>query len=234
MIENVRKRVYELMNGDDSGHGFDHVERVWLLAKKLTLHSKADKNIVELAALLHDVDDYKLVGQEKADSLFNARKIMTECGVAPMMAEQVCEIIAQMGYSKLLAGIRPQTLEGQIVSDADMLDAVGVNGIIRCLSFALTRCQKYGTPIFDEKIWPELHLSATEYKKPDRKSDNFINHFFEKLLRLHKLMLTEEGKKAATERQESMILFLRAFFKENNAPEWNGFLDRYLADEKLK
>ena len=233
MIEDVRQRVYELMNSDDSGHGFDHAERVWRQAKKLAEHSAADTMVVELAALLHDADDYKLVGQEKADNLSNAKRIMAECGVPQVTAEHVCGIIANMGYSKLLAGIRPQTLEGKIVSDADMLDAIGVNGIIRCLSFALARCQKYGTPVFDEKIRPELNLSAAEYKKPNRKSDNFINHFFEKLLRLHKLMLTEEGKKAAAERQQNMVLFLQAFFKENNAPEWNRFLDEYLADETV-
>ena len=232
MIEKVRRQVCLLMNNDDSGHGFDHAERVWKTAKKIAETEPVDTEIAELAALLHDVDDYKLVGQEQAEKLLNAKRIMKDCGVADKQAARVCDIISHMGYSKLLAGVRPETEEGRVVSDADMLDAIGVNGIIRCLSFALARCQNYGTPVFDAKIWPELNLSALEYKMPNRRSDNFINHFFEKLLRLHNLMLTAEGKRLAKDRQQSMILFLRGFFSENQVPEWNDFLDKYLAAEE--
>ena len=227
----VRRKVKDLLGLENSGHGFDHVERVENLAQKLAVGNDVDIDVVILASLLHDVDDYKLFGQESADNLTNAQRIMKECGIDIPKTEKVCHIIANMGYSKLLAGIRPQSLEGMIVSDADMLDAMGINGIIRTLQYAFMRCQKYGKPIFDQEAWPELNLSAAEYKRNDRRSDNCINHFFEKTLRLKNLMMTKAGKKEAEIRHQRMVMFLEGFFDENNLPEWQAFLEKYLHKE---
>lgn len=99
---------------------------------------------------------------------------MAAAKVTAERQEKVCDIIRNMGYNKSLQGIRPRCLEGRIVSDADMLDAIGAMGTIRCLAYALARCD---TPIFDKDIWPEVNLTAQEYRMPNRKSDNFINHF---------------------------------------------------------
>ena len=56
----------------------------------------------------------------------------------------------------------------------------------------------------------------------------FINHFFEKLLKLKGLMLTEPGRIEAENRHQIMVDFLRAYFREKNAPDWSGFLEEYL------
>ena len=56
----------------------------------------------------------------------------------------------------------------------------------------------------------------------------FINHFFEKLLKLKGLMLTEPGRIEAGNRHQIMVDFLRAYFHEKNAPEWSDFLEEYL------
>jgi uncharacterized protein len=77
---------------------------------------------------------------------------------------------------------------------------------VRCLAYALDKCDRV---IFDKDIFPEFDLSSEEYKKPNRKSDNFINHFFEKLLKLKGLMLTKAGKKEAEQRHNIMVAFLR-------------------------
>ncbi len=228
MIGNVAQKVKECLPAEVSGHGFDHTERVWLLAKKLAAGQAVDVLVVELAALLHDVDDYKLFGAESAENLTNAKRILAECQVPDETAAKVCVVIAHMGYSKLLAGVRPETPEGAIVSDADMLDAIGVNGIIRTLQYAFMRTQKYGIPVFDKAVWPELNLSAAEYKK-QRKSDNCINHFFEKGLKLKDLMLTAAGKKEAEVRHQRFVWFLEGFFEENNVPEWLDYLHAFLA-----
>lgn len=209
---------------DETGHGFEHVERVYKTAVQLSRSETADEETVALAALLHDVDDYKLFGQVFADNLINAKAIMTEVGIVAEKQEQVCAIIRNMGYNKALKGIRPKTLEGKIVSDADMLDAIGALGTIRCLTFALARCN---TPIFAPDIFPQINMSAEEYKKPNRRSDNFINHFFEKLLKLKNMMMTEAGRKKAEERHRFMVLFLRQFFDEQGCQEWIDYLELY-------
>ena len=230
----LNEKIKLHMNHESCGHGFDHVERVSLIAQKLMQNSHdVDKDIVLLASLLHDADDYKLFGQEASDNLTNAKKIMIECGVDEVSKQKVCDIIFNMGYSKLLAGIRPKSKEGMIVSDADMLDATGINGIIRTLNYAFSRCQKYGTPVFDKNEWPEINMSAERYKSRDRKSDNCINHFFEKTLRLVNLMMTQEGAKMAKVRLNRMVDFLRGYFDENDVPEWSEYLENYLKKEKI-
>lgn len=230
----LNEKVKAHMNQDSCGHGFDHVERVSQIAQKLMQNlSDIDKEIVLLASLLHDADDYKLFGQEASDNLTNAKRIMSECGVDDNIKQKVCEIISSMGYSKLLGGIRPTSKEGMIVSDADMIDATGINGIIRTLNYAFSRCQKYGTPVFDKNEWPEINMSAERYKSRDRKSDNCINHFFEKTLRLGNLMMTEEGRQMAKIRLGRMVEFLRGYFDENDVPEWNTYLENYLKQEKI-
>ena len=81
MISSVKEKVQKHMDKDNCGHGFDHIERVYRIALKLLENEKADKEVVMLAALLHDADDYKLFGQEAADNLTNAKRIMSESNV---------------------------------------------------------------------------------------------------------------------------------------------------------
>ena len=128
-MEAVAQSVKELLPGGD-GHGFDHVERVRVLAMRFAKQQCADLEAVELAALLHDVDDYKLFGQKYAEELINANAILDRYDIGLETKVAVLDVIATMGYSKHLEGIRPSTLEGQIVSDADMCDAIGAMGEI--------------------------------------------------------------------------------------------------------
>ena len=136
------------------------------------------------------------------------------------------ENIAAIGYSKRLNGKQPQRLAGQLVSDADMCDAIGAVGIERALVYA---CH-HGGRIFDPAVWPNVNLAAHEYNADGNThdTDGFINHFFEKLLKLKDLMLTKPGRIEAENRQQIMVDFLRHYFHEKNAPEWSEFLEEYL------
>lgn len=230
MLEKIKSEVKILMCGNNNGHGFDHVERVYHLAVSFAELEGADISVTALAALLHDVDDYKLFGKECADNLLNAKRIMRDNNIDEKIAAQVCEIISTMGYSKSLKGIRPKSLEGQIVSDADMLDAVGAVGLIRNLAYALERCHGCADSIFDKDTYPELNLSSEQYKTPNRKSDNFINHFFEKLLKLKDMLFTKSAIKEAAARHAFMETFLRQYFIESNCPEWVEYLENYIND----
>lgn len=227
ILEGVLSDVRQLLNGDKSGHGADHVERVYRLSMQLAENENVNKDIVALAALLHDADDYKLFGDENAKNLTNAKRIMQQNGVDEQTSAQVCDIISNMGYCKCLQGVRPKTKEGMLVSDADMLEAMGAVGTVRCLAYALDKCHSGTDQIFDKNIWPEINLSAAEYKKPNRKSDNFINHFFEKMLKLKDLMMTSAGKQEAQIRHQFMLDFLYEFFRENDCPEWIAYLQNY-------
>lgn len=228
--DKVEMLVRELLGGDKSGHADDHVERVAQLAKRFAdeCGELVDVQEVLLTAWLHDVDDYKLVGREQAEKLENAKRIMAQADVADDLEKAVLENVAVIGYSKRLSGKLPQRLVGQLVSDADMCDAIGAVGIERALVYA---CH-HGGRIFDPKIWPNVDLAAHEYNADGNThdTDGFINHFFEKLLRLKGLMLTKPGQKEAEDRHQIMVNFLRHYFREKNAPEWSEFLEKYLED----
>lgn len=220
--EEILKQVYKLLNKDNSGHGMDHINRVLNLSLKFADTEHANKEIVALIALLHDVDDYKLFGIENAENLTNAKRIMSECNINDEIQIQVCSELKCIGYSKLLKGFRPKTIEGQIVSDADMCDALGSNGILRVYTYSL----KNGKPFFDRNIFPIEDITADKYTR--RCADSSVCHMFEKILKLKNLMITDSGKEEAKERHQIIVDFLYHLFNEENAPEWTKYLDEYL------
>lgn len=221
-IEKIKKEVFNLLNNDDSGHGMDHINRVLKLSLKFAEKENADKYIVALIALLHDVDDYKLFGEENAKNLPNARYIMKSVDIPDEIQNKVLSSLECIGYSKSLKGIRPTTIEGKIVSDADMCDAMGVNGIIRTNKYS----KKNGKPFFDRNIFPVEDITDERYKR--KCSDSSVCHMFEKLLKLKGLMMTESGMMEAKERHQIMIDILYHLFDEENAPEWREYLDAFL------
>ena len=222
MIEKVKKQVSELLDKDNSGHGMDHINRVLELSLKFAEKENANKDIVSLIALLHDVDDYKLFGIDNADNLTNAKKIMEDCNVDKNTQEQVCLALNNIGYSKRLKGCCPTTLEGKIVSDADMCDALGANGILRVYTYSL----KNGKPFFNKDIFPIEDMTAKKYTR--RCADSSVCHIFEKILKLKNLMLTKSGKKEAKSRHQIIVDFLYHLFDEENVPEWTRYLNEYL------
>lgn len=230
MIEKIKNEVKLLMGKDTDGHGFEHVMRVYDLAMTFAKKEQADMEIVALAALLHDVDDYKIFGAESAKNLSNARKIMQEANLDAEKVEKICNIIGNMGYNKAMQDIRPQTLEGKVVSDADMVDTLGATGIIRIVAYTVTRKERH--QIFEPQYFPNLNLSAEEYKQKGRIGDNFVNHYFEKILKLKNMMMTPSGYAEACIRHQIMVDFFRALFREYNCPEWIEFLENYEADNK--
>lgn len=222
MIEIVKSEVYQLLNKDDSGHAMDHINRVLNLSLKFAQKENANKEIVSLIALLHDVDDYKLFGTDNADNLYNAKRIMNYAKISNEIQNIVVDELSNFGYSNALKGKRPKTLEGQIVSDADMCDTIGVNGILRIFTYSL----KNGKPFFDKNIFPIEDMDASKYTR--KCADSSVCHIFEKALRLKKIMMTNSGKEEIEKRHQITIDILYQLFDEENAPEWEEYLDNYL------
>jgi len=222
MISEVKKQVYELLNKDNSGHGNDHIDRVLDLSLKFAQKETANTDVVALIALLHDVDDYKLFGEENAENLTNAKSIMNKSNVPNDIQNQVLASLKCIGYSKLLKGFRPTTIEGKIVSDADMCDALGVNGVLRVYKYSM----KNGKPFFDKNIFPIEDMTADKYTR--KCADSSVCHIFEKILKLKDLMMTESGKQEAQERHQIIVDILHHLFEEENTPEWTEYLNEYL------
>ena len=222
MIEKVKKQVYELLSNDDSGHGIDHINRVLNLSIKFAKKENANIDVTSLIALLHDVDDYKLFGINNSKELSNAKLFMKNANVDEKTQKHVLSEISNIGYSRLLKGLRPKTPEGKIVSDADMCDAIGVNGILRTYIYST----KHNKPFFDKNTFPIEDMDASKYTRTC--ADSSVCHIFEKVLKLKGLMLTKSGKKEIEKRHKITIDILYQLFDEENAKEWKEYLDNYL------
>ena len=133
-------------DGDSSGHDFEHIRRVLTNAEKIAAETpEADVEIVRLAAILHDVDDYKLNnGEARADNF------LREAAAADDVREKVLAVTNAIGFSK--SGSRPQfeMIEQAVVSDADKLDAMGAVGVCRTVMYSAAT----GRKLFDEAEFP--------------------------------------------------------------------------------
>jgi len=199
----------------------EHVNRVYDLTLKFAKSENVDAFISSLIALLHEVDDYKIFGEEHASNLQNAKAIMTKAKVDEDIQDIVLDSIKSIGYKKSLTGIRPKSIEGMIVSDADMSDAIGVTGILRSFDYHNSN----GKPFFDRNSFPDDRIEASNYKLCD---DSVVRHCFNKLLCLKDLMMTKAGMQEASNRHEIIVAILYHLFEEENAEDWKEYLEKFL------
>ena len=131
-VENALKYIGELFRGRADGHGADHSVRVYRNALKIAAHyEECDVTLVSVAAILHDVDDYKLL--QTANNA-NARAFLEAEGVDFAARERIIDIINAVSFSKN-RDRAPESLEAAIVRDADRLDAIGAVGIARTFAY---------------------------------------------------------------------------------------------------
>jgi len=194
---------------DTSGHDWWHVLRVWNVAKRIADEESADWFVVQLAALLHDIADWKFHAGDETAGPRAARDWLTACAVDPKTIDQVCEIIARLSFKGAGVADKMSTVEGRVVQDADRLDALGAIGIARAFAYGGHK----GRAMYDPAVSPERHDSFEAYKKS---SGPTINHFYEKLLLLKDRMQTAGGRRMAEERHRFMEQFLEQFFREWN------------------
>ena len=209
MVNNALEYIKEIFSSDSSGHDYYHTVRVYKIATEIAKQEYADVNIVQLAALLHDVDDKKLSPETHATKK-NAVDFMTANGVDADIINIVCKIIDEVSFAGT-DSVVPSTIEGKCVQDADRLDAIGAIGIARTFAYGGSR----GRKIYDPDIKPRIGMSKEEYQK--NMNSTSINHFYEKLLLLKDMMNTTAGKKMAEHRQAIMQEFLNEFLAE-----WKG------------
>lgn len=199
------KRVFE---NDYSGHDYFHTLRVYKMATRIAEQEHADLLTVQLAALLHDVDDVKLSPATHANK-DRAVGFLREHGASENMIATICEIIGEVSF-KGTDTVVPKTVEGKCVQDADRLDAIGAIGIARAFAFGGSRNRVIYDP--DEK--PKLNMSEKEIRNH---VSTTLNHFYEKLFLLKDMMNTATAKKIAEQRDDYMKAYVAEFLDE-----WEG------------
>ncbi|MGF7045569.1 uncharacterized protein J2T13_000029 [Paenibacillus sp. DS2015] len=210
IIERAERFVKEELQDDRSGHDWWHIHRVRQMALRIAKKESGNEFICELASLLHDVADEKLNISKEAG--MNKVTVWLNSNVADIqIREQVLHIISTMSYN---GGHNPSmnTIEGQIVQDADRLDALGAIGIARTFAYGGSK----GRLMHNPESAPRDTLSEAEYRSSEGTG---IHHFYEKLFKLKDLMNTEYGQWIARQRHQYMVEFVEQFYAEWDAED---------------
>ncbi|OQY42489.1 MAG: phosphohydrolase [Fusobacteriia bacterium 4572_74] len=211
IIKKTKEFVKKKLEGEGSGHDWWHIVRVYNNAldiakqeKKLDL-LKDEINInifvVELGALLHDIADHKF-GYSDQDRKNIISDFLLELGVENETIDHVVYIANNISFKGGKNKHKMETIEGEIVQDADRLDAIGAIGIGRTFAYGGYKKRVMYDP---------------DSKHSLKNKEDTISHFYEKLLLLKDRMNTKTGYEKAQNRHRVMEEFL-----ENFHSEWNG------------
>ncbi|KJF44504.1 phosphohydrolase [Draconibacterium sediminis] len=204
LISATENFIKQHFASDSSGHDWWHIHRVRNMAVHLAENEGGDLFLIEMAALLHDLDDWKLGNGENSS---RTKSWLEQISISKKDADKIEQIIEQVSFKGAGVETKTSSLEAQIVQDADRLDAIGAIGIARTFAYGGNK----GRLLHHPDIEPQLHNSFEEYKKTTAPT---INHFYEKLLLLKDRMNTKAAQKIAEKRHVFMENFLAQFFSE--------------------
>lgn len=208
-ISKLKEFIQQEFPIDATGHDYMHIFRVYDLAK--FIHSKEGGNleVIELAALLHDVSDHKFNGGDWLEGGTVAENKVLEIGYSQETAEKVKACVNSTSFKGAKVEDKTTSIEAKIVQDADRLEALGAIGIARTFAYGGSK----NNPIYNPEIKPILHDSAEAYSKGN---SHTINHFHEKLLLLTDRMHTQTARDIGEKRTKFMRDFLEQFHFEWN------------------
>jgi uncharacterized protein len=204
LVNQTENHIKNIFETEGSGHDWWHIHRVRNMAVKIAAIEGGNSYIIEMAALLHDIDDWKINDDIPASK---AESWLKKINVKGTDAKKIIEIIDQVSYKGAGVETTPTSIEAKIVQDADRLDAIGAIGIARTFAYGGNK----GRPIYNPDLKPLLHKDFESYKKTTAPT---INHFYEKLLLLKNRLNTQSAVELAEKRHIFMEQFLEQFFWE--------------------
>ncbi|WP_096188943.1 HD domain-containing protein [Evansella halocellulosilytica] len=207
-IVKTEEMVKDFFKDDSTGHDWFHTDRVRKNALHIAKQEKADPFICEMAALLHDVADDKFHSSEE-EGLQLVQAWLTELEIDESKKSNIIQSIKTVSF-KGGNNTSPVNIEGEVVQDADRLDAIGAIGIARTFMFAGAHADSMYLP--DLEVRDEM--TVEQYRQ---QRSSAIHHFYEKLLKLRGGIKTATGKKMAEERHQFLEDFLTQFLEE-----WEG------------
>lgn len=213
-VELIIEEIKGQFENDTSGHDWHHINRVLNISRYLHSIEGGNLEVIELAAILHDISDHKFNGGKLDEGGKVAQEILTNHKIDTKTIAKVRYIIDNISYKGANTETEMNTLEGRIVQDADRIDAIGAIGIARTFAYGGNTNQA----IYDPALKVNMHESFEDYAKAKTCT---INHFYEKLLLLKDRLNTKTGKKLGQERHELMENYLNSFLNE-----WNFFQEK--------
>lgn len=206
-LEKIAEFAKKIHMENNDGHGFDHIERVVALANKILLtEPSANRELVLAACYLHDTYDEKLTDCAEQQKIF-VSKFLNTVSTDSIINKQIFFIIDNMSFSSNIESRKFLDINGQIVQDADRLDAMGAWGIARTLEYGWA----HGRALYDPSDQPVSILTKADYHQ---KEGTTLNHFYEKLFLLEDLLNTDEAKNIGKKRNQIMHDFVTAIEQE--------------------
>lgn len=205
IISDTEAWVMAQLKHESSGHDWEHIRRVTRQAQEIAEIEGGNMLIVTLASLLHDLIDDKVVADEN-EGIQQVTNWLKKMDIDESELQHILTIIKTISYKG--GGQKPvESLEAQIVQDADRLDALGAIGVARTFMYAGNKGHQMYNPEFAHRET----MTVDEYRKIPSSA---VGHFYEKLLKLKDLMNTKEAKKRAEKRHHFLEEFLQQFFHE--------------------
>ncbi|POM62496.1 HD domain containing hypothetical protein [Phytophthora palmivora] len=213
LVERAALFVKEQLKTNDASHDWYHIERVWKMARTLAQEENVateSMEIIDLAALLHDIDDWKYQS-DNTNPTCRSKEFLQSENISSEKLERVMVIVDNIGFKdELDCNLQiSHSVEFGCVQDADRLDGIGAIGIARCFTYG--GYKKH--PHYDPEILPNHSITKEQYMV-EKRPNTSINHFYEKLLKLRGMMKTNAGTRIAEERHAFMERFLDQFHKE--------------------
>jgi len=211
----VRERAASYFEGVSPCHDFQHVRRVVATAKRLADATEAgehgpprdvNRDVLVAAGWLHDVgrgrEDRGEIEDHAAWGASEARDVLRDLGVDDdAFLDAVAGCVRAHRFSNDVA---PETLEAELLSDADNLDATGAVGIARVFAYA----GEHDDTLYDPDRPPSEDESAA--------GETSFNHFHKKILELEDRMYTDAGRALAADRHAFVEEYLERFEREAN------------------
>jgi uncharacterized protein len=207
IIDKTKEFVKNKLGGEGTGHDWWHILRVYKTSVYIGKKENADMFVVELAALLHDIADWKFNNGNSDIGPKISSDWLKSLGVDEPIIHKITNIIRTISFKGGTTNANQETIEGKIVQDADRLDAIGAIGIARAFAYGGHKERE----LYNPNIKPQKYDDFQQYKNS---VDTTVNHFYEKLLLLKDLMNTKSGKSMAKERHTFMEDYLDKFYKE--------------------
>jgi uncharacterized protein len=206
ILDDLSLRLQNDYSDDGSAHDWLHLKRVRDTAKLLCDDENANEFVVLIAALLHDVDDFKFK-EEGEDPQKNIVKYLAPYQLEKNVYDTILFIAENISFKGAGEPDKPLPLEGQIVQDADRLDAMGAVGIARTYIYNGWK----GIPMYDPTVKPLVEMDFETYKNHHSSA---INHFYEKTLLLPERLHTKKAKEIGKQRHRVLVNYLKEFWQE--------------------
>ncbi len=197
-------KIREVATQTDPAHDYLHFKRVVVTAKYIAHAEKANMAIIVPAAWLHDLviipKNDPLRAKASLHSADQAIKFLEEIKYESKYFKEIHHAIHAHSFS---ANIQTETLEAQIIQDADRLDALGAIGIARC----------FATGGVLNRSFYSAQDPLCENREPDDAKFT-LDHFYKKLFKISETLNTSEAQKIAKERTQLMISFVNNLEQE--------------------